>query len=358
MSGAACYGLSPGAPEHAWKSRGTVGLQCVRCGKLAPRKVVEALSPSASGCGGRHYTSPLHSYGLTANEKVLQCRKCGLKAPMAAVLAAGKVEAAAKALAPLVSAKHSHRCQDVPLSAFVPVPDGETWLKRCPECGKLWTKGTVAWPDGPEPKPITTVKVPSLSAVGNPGGPLTRRFINTLPGHSKFWNVTLQGRNLVCHWGRIGTDGQKPLVKDCVTEFRAERAMWKLIREKVGEGYMELTPAGVPFVPDAEYLEKMEQAANAKMAMDVTESAAEATAAFKSASGAMSKFGLTSAKALAQMAGAIKWGAAPDTSLDAFEALVNAGMVEEVAVEKPKPRAPEPPAKIPVVERRGRKIRF
>lgn len=59
----------------------------------------------------------------------------------------------------------------------------------------------------------------------------------------KFWNVELQGENVVTRYGRIGAAGQET-VKSYGTADKALKAYEKLVTEKVSKGYVEKTSGG------------------------------------------------------------------------------------------------------------------
>jgi DNA ligase 1 len=68
----------------------------------------------------------------------------------------------------------------------------------------------------------------------------TRRFEFVEGNSSKFWEVRRDGNDIVVRYGRIGTAGQsvrKPLKDTETTEQHVE----KLIREKTGRGYVEVS---------------------------------------------------------------------------------------------------------------------
>jgi predicted DNA-binding WGR domain protein len=61
---------------------------------------------------------------------------------------------------------------------------------------------------------------------------------------SKFWNIELTGQSHTVTYGRIGTGGQT-LTKSFPNEEAARKDMEKLIREKVGKGYVDAAGSGV-----------------------------------------------------------------------------------------------------------------
>ncbi len=92
-----------------------------------------------------------------------------------------------------------------------------------------------AAPAAPTPSPVTASPVPAASAS-------ERRFQFTEGNSRKFWAVAQEGASLTIRFGRIGTTGQVQ-TKTFVGEPRAQREMAKLIAEKTGKGYVEITPA-------------------------------------------------------------------------------------------------------------------
>src|SRR5262245_49390434 len=61
---------------------------------------------------------------------------------------------------------------------------------------------------------------------------------------SKFWNIELSGNSHTVAYGRIGTDGQT-LTKSFPSEDAARKDMEKLIREKLGKGYVDKAGSGL-----------------------------------------------------------------------------------------------------------------
>src|SRR5690349_12269087 len=61
---------------------------------------------------------------------------------------------------------------------------------------------------------------------------------------SKFWNIELAGNTYTVKYGRIGTDGQS-LTKSFADEAAAKKDMDKLIKEKLGKGYVDAAGSGV-----------------------------------------------------------------------------------------------------------------
>lgn len=61
---------------------------------------------------------------------------------------------------------------------------------------------------------------------------------------SKFWNIELTGNSHTVTFGRIGTGGQT-LTKSFPSEEAARKDMEKLIKEKLGKGYVDAAGSGV-----------------------------------------------------------------------------------------------------------------
>lgn len=60
---------------------------------------------------------------------------------------------------------------------------------------------------------------------------------------SKFWNIELAGSSYNVTYGRIGTDGQT-LTKSFDNEEKARKEVEKLIKEKLGKGYVDAAGSG------------------------------------------------------------------------------------------------------------------
>src|SRR4051812_44000123 len=60
---------------------------------------------------------------------------------------------------------------------------------------------------------------------------------------SKFWNIELSGNSHTVTYGRIGTEGQT-LTKSFANEDAARKEMEKLIKEKLGKGYVDSAGSG------------------------------------------------------------------------------------------------------------------
>ena len=71
-----------------------------------------------------------------------------------------------------------------------------------------------------------------------------RRFEFVEGKSSKFWEVAITGCDLELRWGRIGTSGQSK-TRSFGDETAARKECDKLVREKTGKGYVEVTPEAV-----------------------------------------------------------------------------------------------------------------
>ena len=95
----------------------------------------------------------------------------------------------------------------------------------------------------PAPKPPTDAPVKSVvqkaivSTSPLPSG--TGRHFECVEGTArKFWRVAVEGSELVVHFGRLGTKGQQKRKTFASVEL-ATRELDKLVREKIGKGYVE-----------------------------------------------------------------------------------------------------------------------
>jgi len=59
----------------------------------------------------------------------------------------------------------------------------------------------------------------------------------------KFWEISLNGTSHTVRYGRVGTDGQSK-TKEFDTEQKALASCEKLIKQKTGKGYREVTGSG------------------------------------------------------------------------------------------------------------------
>ena len=79
--------------------------------------------------------------------------------------------------------------------------------------------------------PMMTTTTPAAS---------TRRFEFTEGSSSKFWEVTVSGKEMTVRYGRIGSTGQSS-VKSFTDGAAATKQAEKLINEKLGKGYREVS---------------------------------------------------------------------------------------------------------------------
>src|SRR5262249_59950339 len=73
-------------------------------------------------------------------------------------------------------------------------------------------------------------------------GPSMRTFEFIEGSSKKFWNIELDGNKTIVTFGRIGTKGQTK-TKEHASAAAAQKEYDKLIKEKLGKGYTETTPA-------------------------------------------------------------------------------------------------------------------
>jgi uncharacterized protein (TIGR02996 family) len=83
-----------------------------------------------------------------------------------------------------------------------------------------------------------------------------RTFVFNDARSNKFWHIALSGKKFTVQFGRVGTSGQRQ-TKSFVSADLAEREHDKLIRQKLGKGYVETTPApaAAPATPERMALE-------------------------------------------------------------------------------------------------------
>ncbi len=66
----------------------------------------------------------------------------------------------------------------------------------------------------------------------------TRRFENTSGGSSKFWEISIGGKEVTVRYGRIGANGTTK-VKEFADDAAAKKQYAKLVTEKTNKGYAE-----------------------------------------------------------------------------------------------------------------------
>lgn len=73
-----------------------------------------------------------------------------------------------------------------------------------------------------------------------PASTSMRRFEFCEGRSNKFWEVSVQGTKVIVRFGRLGSQGQTS-----VKSFPDSQAAWKhadkLVKEKTGKGYLEVT---------------------------------------------------------------------------------------------------------------------
>jgi predicted DNA-binding WGR domain protein len=67
-----------------------------------------------------------------------------------------------------------------------------------------------------------------------------RRFEFVGGGSDKFWEVEVHGKEVTVRFGRRGTNGQTQ-TKEFADEAAAQKHADKLISEKIGKGYVEVS---------------------------------------------------------------------------------------------------------------------
>ncbi|MGE3808067.1 MAG: DUF4303 domain-containing protein [Gemmataceae bacterium] len=88
------------------------------------------------------------------------------------------------------------------------------------------------------PKPAGPSETSAAQPVAVPAG--TRRFEYTDEKSNKFWEISMVGTDVTVRFGRIGTNGQTQ-TKSFADVAKAEKHAAKLIEEKTGKGYQEVT---------------------------------------------------------------------------------------------------------------------
>jgi predicted DNA-binding WGR domain protein len=95
--------------------------------------------------------------------------------------------------------------------------------------------------DGPAPAVAASPPEDAPAKPGPVGEPAAtgKRYFEFVGGASrKFWEISRSGHTLSVHFGRIGTSGQTQQ-KICADEATAEATARRLVREKLGKGYVE-----------------------------------------------------------------------------------------------------------------------
>ena len=57
---------------------------------------------------------------------------------------------------------------------------------------------------------------------------------------SKFWRITTQGKEVIVHYGRLGTDGQTR-ARTFDDETEVDKHLKSMIKEKIKKGYVKST---------------------------------------------------------------------------------------------------------------------
>lgn len=72
---------------------------------------------------------------------------------------------------------------------------------------------------------------------------MERKLIFMDANSSKFWNIVLEGNSHTVNYGRTGTDGQTK-TKDFDDAQKAQASFEKLVKQKIGKGYVDAGGAG------------------------------------------------------------------------------------------------------------------
>src|SRR5205823_7892913 len=95
----------------------------------------------------------------------------------------------------------------------------------------------------------------SRSGTGNPSprSEAMRTFQFSDAKSHKFWNIEMSGTGFTVTYGKVGSAGQTQ-TKSFASAEKAQAEADRLIREKLGKGYVETTPA--PAASEAEAFER------------------------------------------------------------------------------------------------------
>jgi DNA ligase-1 len=90
-----------------------------------------------------------------------------------------------------------------------------------------------------KPTPLPEAKTPKGNTPATPKSAGAKRYFELVEGtSSKFWEVSVNGKDMTTHWGRIGSDGQSK-TKTFADAAKAQAEADKLIEEKTEKGYVE-----------------------------------------------------------------------------------------------------------------------
>ncbi len=92
----------------------------------------------------------------------------------------------------------------------------------------------------PSPKQVVRAKTKkkAVKKTTPDTGKLKRRLEYTDGKSNKFWKIERAGETVTTTWGRIGSNGQSK-TKTFASEEKAQRAFFKMIKEKTEKGYQE-----------------------------------------------------------------------------------------------------------------------
>jgi uncharacterized protein (TIGR02996 family) len=114
----------------------------------------------------------------------------------------------------------------------------------------------VAAAPAPAPAPAKPTRATPTEVAPTPAAPAPapattgslRTFVYSDATSHKFWNIELQGKRFTVTYGKVSAAGQTQ-IKDFPDEAMARKEHDKLVREKLGKGYLETTPAAQGAAP-------------------------------------------------------------------------------------------------------------
>lgn len=100
-------------------------------------------------------------------------------------------------------------------------------------------KAAPAKPQAVKPEPVPApIPVPTPVSSGGPAMTTKRYFEFSEGSSSKFWEVWVEGNEVVTQWGKIGTSGRETR-KAFADAEKTKKEYDKLVAEKTGKGYVE-----------------------------------------------------------------------------------------------------------------------
>jgi predicted DNA-binding WGR domain protein len=109
-----------------------------------------------------------------------------------------------------------------------------SWLEKIPDVLQFVVKEALK-------SGKTAAKTPTANAVKKPAakkGKSTRSFEFNDNKSSKFWTIEVSGNSYTVKYGKIGTNGQTAS-KEFDSDDACQKAADKVIKEKLGKGYVE-----------------------------------------------------------------------------------------------------------------------